>query len=224
MSSALTDPPHDVAVSRHAEHPRGILHRHLVCIGCKACEVACKEWNGVPEDGTSTAADVLRQHRRARCQHAGATSRSSSSRDRIDQARHPGGPGRPGHAIGMRQADGEDQATAAGRRRFRWLMASDVCKHCTHAGLPGRLPHRRAVPHRVRHRRGAGRRLQRLRLLRPGLPVRRDRPAARSDGRAPKCTLCYDRLVEGQTPACAQACPTESIQFGDLDELRERAA
>ena len=80
-----------------------------------------------------------------------------------------------------------------------------------------------AVPHRVRHGGGAGRHLQRLRLLRAGLPVRRDRPAR---GRRPasfKCTLCYDRLTDGQTPACAQACPTESIQFGELDELRERA-
>jgi formate dehydrogenase iron-sulfur subunit len=45
----------------------------------------------------------------------------------------------------------------------------------------------------------------------------------KEDGRAFKCTLCYDRLKEGEKPACAKACPTESIQFGPLDELRERA-
>ena len=44
------------------------------------------------------------------------------------------------------------------------------------------------------------------------------------DGRAWKCTLCYDRLHGGLEPACAKACPTNSIQFGELDELRERAA
>jgi formate dehydrogenase iron-sulfur subunit len=44
-----------------------------------------------------------------------------------------------------------------------------------------------------------------------------------SDGGAHKCTLCYDRLGDGLTPACAKACPTESIQFGPLDELHERA-
>ncbi len=47
------------------------------------------------------------------------------------------------------------------------------------------------------------------------------------DGRAWKCTLCYDRLKEGMEPACAKACPTDSIKFGDLDELarnRPRAA
>ena len=42
-------------------------------------------------------------------------------------------------------------------------------------------------------------------------------------GIAQKCTLCYDRLTDGQRPACAEACPTESIQYGDVDELRERA-
>jgi len=44
------------------------------------------------------------------------------------------------------------------------------------------------------------------------------------DGRAWKCTLCYDRLKDDMEPACAKACPTESIQFGELGELRERAA
>ena len=43
------------------------------------------------------------------------------------------------------------------------------------------------------------------------------------DGRVWKCTLCYDRLKGGHEPACAKACPTDSIQFGPLDELRERA-
>src|SRR5207247_2543854 len=43
------------------------------------------------------------------------------------------------------------------------------------------------------------------------------------DGRAAKCTLCYDRLQDGLEPACAKACPTDSIQFGPYDELVERA-
>jgi formate dehydrogenase iron-sulfur subunit len=46
------------------------------------------------------------------------------------------------------------------------------------------------------------------------------RPA---DGRVFECTLCYDRLQVGQEPACAKACPTDSIRFGELEQVRERA-
>jgi formate dehydrogenase iron-sulfur subunit len=40
---------------------------------------------------------------------------------------------------------------------------------------------------------------------------------------AQKCTLCYDRLRGGLEPACSKACPTDSIQFGPVRALRERA-
>ena len=79
--------------------------------------------------------------------------------------------------------------------------------------------------------------MQRLRLLRPRLSLRRARPARaagdsdpppavlgrKQDGRVWKCTLCYDRAKDGLEPACAKACPTDSIQWGPLEKLHERA-
>ena len=121
-----------------------------VCIGCKACEVACKEWNDVPEDGLDFTGHSY--------DNTGALGASTW--------RHV--------AFIEQDRDGA----------LRWLMSSDVCKHCTSARVPGGVPDRRALPHRVRHRRRAAGRLQRLRLLRARLPVRRDRPA-RGGRRAP---------------------------------------
>jgi formate dehydrogenase iron-sulfur subunit len=105
---------------------------------------------------------------------------------------------------------------------FRWLMASDVCKHCTHAACLDVCPTGAlfrtefgtvVVQEDVCN--GCG-------YCIPACPFgvidRRE-----DDGRAWKCTLCYDRLKDDQEPACAQACPTNSIQFGELDELHERA-
>ena len=106
---------------------------------------------------------------------------------------------------------------------FRWLMSSDVCKHCTEAGCLD------VCPTGALFRTEFG-----TVVVQPdicngcgycvsgcpyGVIERRE-----GDGRAWKCTLCYDRLKDGDEPACAHACPTKSIQFGDLDELRERAA
>lgn len=48
-------------------------------------------------------------------------------------------------------------------------------------------------------------------------------PENEGKGIAKKCTLCYDRLQNSLVPACAKACPTESIQFGPIEELRARA-
>jgi formate dehydrogenase iron-sulfur subunit len=106
---------------------------------------------------------------------------------------------------------------------LRWLMASDVCKHCTHAACLDVCPTGSllrtefgtvVVQEDICN--GCG-------YCVPACPYGViDRRA--DDGRAWKCTLCYDRIGDGLEPACAQACPTDSIQYGPLDELRERAA
>ena len=173
-----------------------------VCIGCKACEVACKEWNGVPEDGltlTGMSFDNTIGLSASTWRHVAF----------IEQQAPDGGPG---------QAAGGPQGNDA----MRWLMSSDVCKHCSEAGCldvcpTGALMRTEfgtvVVQDDVCN--GCG-------YCVPACPFgvigRRE-----DDGGAHKCTLCYDRLGVGMEPACAKACPTESIQFGPLDELRERA-
>jgi formate dehydrogenase iron-sulfur subunit len=109
-----------------------------------------------------------------------------------------------------------------------WLMMSDVCKHCEHAGCLEACPtgaiirsefNTVVVQQDVCN--GCG-------YCVPSCPfgvidVNMGEGMTAPDGKAHKCTLCYDRLVDGLEPACAKACPTDSIQFGDVEELRERA-
>ncbi|WP_285780579.1 4Fe-4S dicluster domain-containing protein [Microtetraspora sp. NBRC 13810] len=159
-----------------------------VCIGCKACEVACKEWNDVPDDGF-----LFR-----------ATSYDNTGGLGADTWRH---------------VAFVEQFT---RQGDSWLMASDVCKHCTHAACLDVCPTGAlfrtefdTVVVQPDVCNGCG-------YCVPACPYgvidrRRD------DGRAWKCTMCYDRLRGGLEPACAKACPTDSIQFGPLEELRARA-
>ena len=67
------------AAGYDAHPPRmGFFTDTSVCIGCKACEVACKEWNDVPEDGL-TLTGMSYDNTRASAPTPGATSRSSSS-------------------------------------------------------------------------------------------------------------------------------------------------
>ncbi|MET8094618.1 4Fe-4S dicluster domain-containing protein [Micromonospora sp. NPDC005220] len=207
-----------------------------VCIGCKACEVACKEWNGVPESGL----DLLGMS----YDNTGAlTANSWRHVAFIEQPRPAGHRAAPADVLGAPVDAGPDRPVDAGpqflgmpgtqppgrgtgveeRTDFRWLMMSDVCKHCTHAACLDVCPTGSlfrtefgtvVVQEDICN--GCG---YCISACPYGVIDQR-----KDDGRAWKCTLCYDRLGAGMTPACAQACPTESIQYGPLDELRERAA
>jgi formate dehydrogenase iron-sulfur subunit len=181
------------ATPSYASEPMGFFTDTTVCIGCKACEVACKNWNGLSATG------------------GGVNTLSGDSYDntrRLD--------GEHWRHVKFIEQFSEDRATG------RWLMMSDVCKHCVHAGC--------------------------LEVCPTGAIIRTefDTVVIQSDvcngcrdciGACPfgvieinpvnntamKCTLCYDRMQNGLTPACAQACPTASIKFGPLAELRQQA-
>jgi formate dehydrogenase iron-sulfur subunit len=176
----------------------GFFTDTTLCIGCKACEVACKEWNALPADGlilTGMSYDN--------------TARLSATTWR--------------HVLFVEKisTDGA-RATTMPPFQSNWVMMSDVCKHC------GNAPCLEACPT------GAI-----FRTEFDTVVVQQDIcngcgycvaacpfgvvEVSHDDGKAHKCTLCYDRLKGGLEPACAKACPTDSIQFGELDELHAQA-
>ena len=177
----------------------GFFTDTTLCIGCKACEVACKERNALPADGM------------------GLTGHSYDNTGGLSATTWR-------HATFIEQISREDSQRATTLQPFQshWLMMSDVCKHCSPA------PCLEACPTGSLFRtefdtvvvqqdicNGCG-------YCVPACPFGVVELNL-NDGKAHKCTLCYDRLKGGLEPACAKACPTDSIQFGELTDLQARA-
>lgn len=274
--AGATDPIADA--NWHTAHERkGFFTDSSICIGCKACEVACKEWNRNPQDGSlemlgssfdntgGLGANTWRhvkfveqgkddiasaresgrklvslgmpQVRPANSSPEARTTVPAPSED-LSNVDILGGLAGQGDAAGAGAPTGADAQPDT--PEFRWLMSSDVCKHCTHAGCLDVCPTGAlfrtefgtvvvqndvcngcgtcvaGCPFGVIERRDDGT----VNTNPDREPLDQEVP---NPGTANKCTLCYDRLVEGQTPACAQTCPTTSIKFGDHDSMVETA-
>ncbi len=170
-----------------------------LCIGCKACEVACKEWNQLPLD------------------KLGLTGMSYDNTKALgaNTWRHV--------AFIEQMSDGDGQRPSLMKPyQSNWLMMSDVCKHCKRAGCL------EACPTGALFRTEFGSVVVQQDICNgcaycvPSCPFGVIE-LNEKDGRAHKCTLCYDRMKGGLEPACAKSCPTNSIQFGEVDQLMEHA-
>ncbi|MGH2458298.1 MAG: 4Fe-4S dicluster domain-containing protein [Chloroflexota bacterium] len=169
---------------------KGFFTDATLCIGCKACEVACKEWNQLPAEPPRWTGNSY--------DNTGALSSTTW--------RH----------VQFVERIGDDRLAP------RWLLLSDVCKHCANAPCQEVCPTGAIVRTEfdtVYVQQDVCNGCGYCVAACPFGVIER----SQSDGGAHKCTFCYDRLKDGESPACAKVCPTQSIQFGDLDELKGRA-
>ena len=192
-----------------------------LCIGCKACEVACKQWNQLPAkepNWTGSSYDNTAALSAIGWRHVLFIEQIGETHEGPEQPTVPASD--PTLAVDLHTPPG---AALPFFNSDRWLMMSDVCKHCANA------PCHEACPTGAIIRtefdtvyvqqdicNGCGYCI----VACPFGVIARDE---QGDHQAHKCTLCYDRLKDGLEPACAKACPTDSILFGEVEQLKGHA-
>ena len=192
-----------------AQNALGFFTDTSLCIGCKACEIACKQWNQLPASDpvwTGSSYDNTGQLSATTWRH-------------VQFIEHIGHPDNhrpevplipPGTALPFFNSE-------------RWLMSSDVCKHCVNAPCLEVCPTGAIIRTEfdtVYVQQDICNGCGYCVVACPFGVIARDE---QGDHTAHKCTLCYDRLKDDLEPACAKACPTDSIQFGEVEQLKARA-
>ncbi|MBI4602333.1 MAG: formate dehydrogenase subunit beta [Planctomycetes bacterium] len=175
------------------------------CIGCKACEIACVEWNDLRVE-PEYAQRVLDSY-----QTMPDMTPSYWNLIRFDEV-----------PVGADRKPLAPEAAAEGAA-VQWLMRKDMCMHCAEPGCLIACPAEGAIVQYTsgivdfaqEHCIGCG-------YCMTGCPfdIPKFDPVSR---RVYKCTMCSDRVSNGLGPACVKACPTGCLEFGSKGEMLERA-
>jgi formate dehydrogenase iron-sulfur subunit len=176
---------------KSVDKQKGFLIDTTKCMGCRGCQVACKQWNELPAEKTKFVS---------------------------------GGPGsyqNPSNMSGKTYTiikffeikDDKNNLT-------NWIFRKDQCQHCLEPACESAC----IVSAIKKQPEGPvtwdGSKCIGCRYCMVACPY--NIPKFEWDKAVPdirKCTLCYDRILEGLAPACATTCPTGAILFGDRAEL-----
>jgi formate dehydrogenase iron-sulfur subunit len=175
--------------------PKGILMDVRRCIGCKACQTACKAWNKLAAEKTELNEGEF-------------TNPPNFSPETWKVVRF--------------KEIGSYDSSVAGTGGLKWRMVSDQCRHCLDPYCvsvcpTGALWKRKDGPVLFDVNRCVG--CYYCMMACPWkIPQFDEKIKAIT-----KCTFCFDRQDAGMEPACVSTCPTDALEFGDLDKILEKA-
>lgn len=166
---------------------KGFLVDTSKCIGCRSCQVACKQWNKLEADKTA---------------NLGST---ENPRDLT-----------PALYNRIRFIEKESSGQTV------WQFLNQRCMHCGDAGCIKVCPSPGAL---YRTKEGSvvfnKEKCIACKYCVSACPF--NIPRYDSDDKIAKCHLCHDRIAAGLSPACAKACPTQALQFGNRNDLIAKA-
>lgn len=170
-----------------AESRMGFLIDTSRCIGCRSCQVACKQWNKLAPDKTANKGSY---------ENPGDLTPNLYNRIRF-----------------IEKEDGGS---------VKWRFVNERCVHCGDAGCMKVCPSPGAL---YRTKEGfVG--FDKEKCISCKYCVSAcafNVPRYGADEKVTKCHLCFDRIGVGMAPACAKACPTQTLQYGPRAGLIAKA-
>lgn len=153
------------------------------CVGCRACQTACKQWNQLPAEKTEFTGSYEN-------------------------------PPRFSPVTWTKIAFREYEVNG----RVKWYFTKLGCMHCVDAACIKVCP-ANAISHTeegtvaISEQRCIGCNYCAANCTYNVIGFDQTANVAR------KCTFCYDRVTNGEIPACAKACPTGAISYGDRNGM-----